>query len=416
MSRSRVVLIANNFPPIRGGSAVVYANLARWAGDELIVLAPCRNYGDGLPLIGWREHDLGKPYRVVRLNLLRTIINGPQGGPRKLFFLLHDGAIRIRLLAELVRLILVDRVRTICIGELLASGWVVRLFRFVPGVRTVAYVHGEEITTADQYDEGHRRGRRYLMDSDQIVVVSRFTQQAVASLLGNRNAGRISLIENGVDAARFHPQAKAPDLIELYRLGGSFVYVSVCRLLEKKGIDNAIRAFALVAVKHPDSRYLVVGTGAYADQLQALAKSLGLDGLVVFAGQVADDELSDHYRLGEVFVMPNRELPNGDTEGFGLVFLEANSCGLPVIAGRDGGSTDAVQDGRNGLVVDGADIDAIAAAMLLLRDQPHLRSRLRQQGLDVAAAAGWAEKTAGFLRICHLSSPGSASGMTRTAT
>jgi phosphatidylinositol alpha-1,6-mannosyltransferase len=121
---------------------------------------------------------------------------------------------------------------------------------------------------------------------------------------------------------------------------------------------------------------------------------------VVFVGQVADDELADHYRLGDVFIMPNRELPNGDTEGFGLVFLEANSCGLPVIAGRDGGSTDAVQDGGNGLVVNGHSVDDIAAAMLRLKEDPDLRARLRAQGLMVAARAGWAEKARAFLAIC----------------
>ena len=74
--------------------------------------------------------------------------------------------------------------------------------------------------------------------------------------------------------------------------------------------------------------------------------------------------------------MPNRRLPDGDTEGFGLVFLEANACGLPVIAGRDGGSTDAVRHGENGLVVDGTSVADIAAAMRLLREDAALRRQL----------------------------------------
>ena len=399
MSR-RVLLVANNFPPVRGGSAVVYANLARCAGRQVVVVAPRDSYLDGLPAIGWREHDRGKPYRTLRLPLLRTRMDGvPRRGWRKLLFWARDGVIRLRLAAFLLWTVWRERAGAICVGELLASGWIIRLFRFVPGVRTIAYVHGEEITTEDQYDQGHVRARQALRDTDRVIVVSRFTQAAVAALLG-APAGRISLIENGVDARRFHPQPKAQDLIDLYRLAGCFVFVSVCRLLEKKGVDHAIRAFAAVAARHPGCRYLVVGGGPYADALHALAAQLGLAEQVVFAGPVADDELVDHYRLGDVFVMPNRELANGDTEGFGLVFLEANSCGLPVIAGRDGGSTDAVQHGVNGLVVDGADVGQIAAAMLRLREDAPLREQLRREGLQVAARADWAEKTRAFLAIC----------------
>jgi phosphatidylinositol alpha-1,6-mannosyltransferase len=397
----RVVLVVNNFPPVRGGSAVVYANLARCAGERMIVIAPRLGYNDGLPLIGWREHDRHKPYRMIRLGLLRTRMRlDPPRGLVRLSFLASDVFLRVRLACVLLWLVLRHRVRAICIGELTASAWIVNIFGWLPGIRTLAYVHGEEITTEDLYDPGHHRAHRALLACDTIVVVSRFTERAVAALLGSRAGQRIRLIENGVDTARFTPSAKAGDLLDVYGLRGRFVFVSVCRLLEKKGIDNTLRAFARLRGKLPDCRYLVVGGGPYRGALEKLAHDLELGTDVVFAGQVADDELVDHYRLGDVFVMPNRELPNGDTEGFGLVFLEANGCGLPVIAGQDGGSTDAVSDGVNGLVVDGKSVDAIAGAMQRLHDDAGLRLQLRTLGLQAAAAAGWAEKTETFLALC----------------
>ena len=121
---------------------------------------------------------------------------------------------------------------------------------------------------------------------------------------------------------------------------------------------------------------------------------------MTFAGEVSDDDLVEHYCLGDVFIMPNRELPNGDTEGFGLVFLEANSCGIPVIAGRDGGSRDAVQHGVNGLVVNGGSIEEIAGAMKLLREDDALREKLSQLALEISAAADWRSKAEVFLRLC----------------
>ncbi len=397
----KVLLLANNFAPVRGGSAVVYENLARYGGERICVLAPRISYTDGLPLIGWREHDRRAPYRVLRLPLLRTVIDPPRGGAfARLRFRLSDVAIRARLAAILTWLIVAERVRAVCIGELLASGWVIGFLRRFPGLRTLVYVHGEEITTDDPYDPGHRRRRRALLGVDEIIVVSRFTQQTVRHLLGPATPAHISLIENGVDTARFRPAPKRVDLLALYQLEDAFIFVSVCRLLEKKGIDNALRAFAGIARERPSCRFLIVGQGPYRATLEKIAADLGIADRVVFSGLVPEEELVDHYCLGDVFVMPNRALPDGDTEGFGLVFLEANSCGLPVIAGSDGGSTDAVHDGVNGLLVDGRSVDAIAAAMARLHDDADLRDKLRRQGLMVAAAAAWEGKSAAFLRLC----------------
>ncbi len=392
---TEVLLIANNFPPVRGGSAAVYASLARYAASRIVVLAPRVSYADGLPLIGWREHDRRAPFRVMRLPLLRTTMQPRRGFFAKSMFVASDVIIRWRLTWSVLRMIARERPRAVCIGELLASGWLLRLLVCIPGLRTLVYVHGEEITTDDPYDRGRRRCRRTLRAADGIIVVSRFTEAAVLAMLGAEASRKVRLIENGVDAARFLPGARRPDLVARFGLDGCFVFVSVCRLLEKKGIDQALRAFAAMA--DDSCRFVVVGTGPYEAALRTLANELGITDRVAFAGQVAEADLADCYRLGDVFVMPNRALGNGDTEGFGLVFLEANGCGLPVIAGRDGGSTDAVQDGVNGLVVDGNSVAAIAAAMRRLRDDGDLRARLRLGGLAMAGQAGWEEKARAFL-------------------
>lgn len=396
----RVLLVTNNLPPVRGGSGIVYDALARAAGGRIVAVAPRRSYQDGLPLIGWREHDRLAPYPVIRLDLLRTVMR--EEAPRqmrRLRFLLQDVSIRAWLLLTLIRCLLRDRISVVCIGELIASAWIFDVLRLFPSVTRVVYVHGEEITIQDDYDVTKERRRRALLAADHIVVVSRFTAAAVSDLLGDAAASRIRLIENGVDVERFRPIARRPELVARYKLKDCFVFVSVCRLLEKKGVDQTIRAFARIVTSYPDSRLLVVGDGPYRGALEALAVSAGVDMKVIFSGAVADDELVDHYALGDVFVMPNRKLSNGDTEGFGLVFLEANACGLPVIAGSDGGSKDAVRHGINGLLVDGNSIDSITSAMLDLRCDPELRMRLRAGGDAAAAAADWRHKALAFLAM-----------------
>ncbi len=399
-TQGSVLLIVNNFPPVRGGSAVVYDNLARHAQAQIIVLAPRLSYIDGLPIIGWREHDRHSAYRIIRLPLLRTKLSGGQRGlVAKVSFTAEDIWIRLRLVTTVLLLIQRERIAAICVGELLASGWLLNVLRILSNVRRLVYIHGEEITTEDGYDRGARRRRQALL-ADRIIVVSRFTHSAVRSLLGPVADSKTSLIGNGVDTSRFRSGERRQDLVDLYGLRDRFVFLSVCRLLEKKGIDNAIRAFARVNDLDGSCSYVIVGTGPFRDELKKIASATGAKDRIVFTGEIADDELADHYRLGDVFVMPNRQLSNGDTEGFGLVFLEANSCGLPVIAGRDGGSTDAVQDGVNGLVVDGKSVADIAGAMRRLRDDVPLRERLRQGGLELAGRADWTQKTETFLHFC----------------
>jgi len=401
MPSPKILLVANNFPPIRGGSASVYASIARCAAPQIAVLAPQINYNDGTELPGWREYDQAAPYPIARLKLLRTALpSTPPKGCAKFAFTLTDLVIRARMIAWIAAFLIKYRPRTVCVGELLASRWLINLLRLVPNLKIVAYVHGEEITTADPYDPKATRRREALEAADRIIVVSRFTRDAVLALLGSLALPKIALIENGLDTALFRPTQRRPDLVARYGLQDQFVFVSVCRLLEKKGIDHALGAFAKILETHPDSRFLVVGSGPFEPHLRDLAKTLGIVAKVIFAGSVPDDALAAHYALGDVFVMPNRALPNGDTEGFGLVFLEANGCGLPVIAGRDGGSGDAVRNGDNGLVVDGKSIEEITEAMQRLRENPQLRADLAANGQDAAKAADWSHKAQAFMEVC----------------
>ena len=101
---------------------------------------------------------------------------------------------------------------------------------------------------------------------------------------------------------------------------------------------------------------------------------------MTFAGSVSDEALPDYYSIADVFVMAHRQLASGDTEGFGVVFLEANACGVPVVAGTAGGVPDAVQDEVNGLTVNGDDVAAVARAITRILEDPALRDRLRAGG------------------------------------
>lgn len=403
MKPRNTLLIANNFPPVRGGSAVVYDNIAKFSDGAVTVLAPIIDYTTGKPMKGWREHDAEEgAARICRLPILRTPISSENNGSilNRLLFVLADLCIRFMVASVVLWFIIFRGTRHICIGELVPSAWIVSIVKRIPGIATSVYIHGEEITTVEAYDRNGARRTKTLLEVDRIIVVSNFTRGVVIKFAGPEVAAKIVLIPNGVDKNKFRPARKSETLRARYQLfNRGITFVSVCRILEKKGVDNALRAFSELTRKLPGSIFLVVGDGPYLPALKTMVRDLNLTESVIFTGQVPEEELADHYRLGDVFIMPNRALDNGDTEGFGLVFLEANACGLPVIAGCDGGSTDAVTHEYNGLVVNGRDIGAITDAMARLSLDADLRARVISNGLDLVNRSGWDERAEKFNSI-----------------
>ncbi len=396
----RCLVVANTFPPVHGGSAIVYDSLARFGGGRVSVLAPQIDYRDGLPIQGWREFDQGAPFKVHRIRLLRTLfLPDGAGWLRRIGGLAVDLAIRVSVLRHLWRIVRTERIAVLCIGELVACGWLAGACGRLFGLKTVIYIHGEEISTRTCYDEGGLRRRRALAAADGIVAVSRFTQDTLTGGFGVP-PGKIELVSNGVDLARFTPRPRSEPLVARYGLQGRRVLLTVSRLYARKGVDRVLESLPIVLRQIPDLAYLVVGEGSYRHTLESMVAQHDLGANVVFAGAVPDHELTDHYSLGDVFIMANREMPDGETEGFGLVFLEANACGLPVIAGRAGGSVDAVTDRVSGLVVDGDDTGSIAAAIVQMFEDDGLRANLRVGGLALAQASGWDRRVGQFLRLC----------------
>jgi len=161
-----------------------------------------------------------------------------------------------------------------------------------------------------------------------------------------------------------------------------------------------LEALPRVLQQYPNAHYVIVGEGPFHAELERIAREQGVADHVTFVGRVSDDELVDYYALCDIFALPNREMPDGDTEGFGLVYLEANACGKPVISGLAGGVLDAVQDGVNGLAVDGTDPGAIAAAALRLLGDDDLYARLHTGALSMARQSSWSRRSEQFNLLC----------------
>lgn len=148
--------------------------------------------------------------------------------------------------------------------------------------------------------------------------------------------------------------------------GGAWHFVQACRLIRKKGIDDALQAFAGFNARHPDSRFTIAGEGPLRAELENLSDQLGLQGRVTFAGFLKGPELCGLYHKAHLFLHPSRMTDDQNQEGVPNSMLEAMATGLPVVATRHGGIPEAVRDGVSGILVAERDRDALRDAMLRL--------------------------------------------------
>jgi len=279
-----------------------------------------------------------------------------------------------------------DKPAAVVAARVLPEGLIANLIARTTGIPSVVFAHGEEITTwthASHLSPG--RGRlgvwkqrllwRTYRRCDRIIANSRFTQGLLHA--GRIDPSKVAVVHPGTDPQRFQPQPKDPDLLRRYQLEKKRVLLTVGRLSRRKGQDVTLRALPQIVHEAPDVVYAIAGTGDYQAELRALVRLLGLDKHVRFLGSVADELLPSVYNLADVFVMPNRTLPeSNDVEGFGIVFSEAGACARPIVAGRSGGASEAVLDGETGLLVDGACPDQVAAAVMRLLNDGQLARRL----------------------------------------
>ncbi len=216
-----------------------------------------------------------------------------------------------------------------------------------------------------------------------IVCVSSYTRQQVLKQLVSYPVERTALLANTVDTNRFVPREKSRSLRE--RLGikdDESVVLTVARLDAReryKGYDDILRVFPEVLKERPQTVYLLVGDGSDVERIKRLVGQLGLSGRVIMPGFVSDDDLVDYYNLCDVYAMPSTG------EGFGIVFLEALSCGKPVIASDQDASAEVLGFGELGTIVPGLKPQLLQKAIIghlsgqidpALRDGEQLRAKV----------------------------------------
>jgi phosphatidylinositol alpha-1,6-mannosyltransferase len=265
--------------------------------------------------------------------------------------------------------------------EALAAYLVSRILR-IPYVITA---HGYE-AILPSHTRRHFLYKRVFDGAARVFAVSAHTADCLVQCKVSEKGLRV--IHNGVRPEQFTLDRETRHLLEQARkrfaLDERFVLLTIARLVPRKGHLAVLNALAGLKPRIPSLRYVIVGDGPTRDQLHQAVRDLSLEDVVMFGGEVSDQERTSLLHACDVFVMPNSDIlrPDGvlDTEGFGIGFLEASACGKPAIAGKAGGAPEAVSDGRTGILVDPANTSELEDAIFKLYSDRDLALRLGREG------------------------------------
>jgi phosphatidyl-myo-inositol dimannoside synthase len=354
----RVLWVTNDLPPRAGGIEQFVGNLLdRVHPHETVVVGP-RGPADA------PAHDAGRAFRTVRVG--RSVLPTP--------------ALR----RHLRRVAAEHRPDVVVLGASWPLGELARGLRRDLGVPVVALSHGLEAGLATA-GLGHLVARA-TRDLAALTTISDWTE---ARLAPHVRAERLRRLPPGVDVERFHPDVDGRPLRRSWGVPDDAVLVGcVSRLVPRKGQDTLLEVWPEVRRRHPGTWLALVGEGPLADDLAAAVDRLGPDARVVLPGRVPWERLPEAHAALDVFAMPCRTRRRGlDVEGLGIVYLEAQASGVPVIAGTSGGAPEAVLDATSGSVVDGRDPGALVATLDRWISDPDGRAEAGRKGRD------WVEQT-----------------------
>jgi phosphatidylinositol alpha-1,6-mannosyltransferase len=337
------LLATNDFPPKVGGiQSYLYELWRRLPPAETTVLTT--------PSPGDRSWDSEHDFRTERTHER---------------FLLPTRALA-RHIDELARAVHAD---VVFLDPMLPLGLVGPRLTAAP---YVVVTHGAEVTVYGRLPLSRSRARHVLLRAAGIVAAGAYPAR-VASGVAGRDLPTL-VLPPGVDTSRFRPLDASERRVARRELGldpDAPLVVGVSRLVPRKGFDVLLDAVAGLEGVH----VAIAGQGRDHGRLVRRARRLGRRASVL--GRVDDEVLPRLYASADLFVMLCRDRWGGlEAEGYGIVFVEAAACGVPAIAGRSGGSDDAVVDGETGFVLDPRDVRTVRDVIdRVLRDES-LRTRL----------------------------------------
>ncbi|MBI2055909.1 MAG: glycosyltransferase family 4 protein [Candidatus Sungbacteria bacterium] len=236
-----------------------------------------------------------------------------------------------------------------------------------------------------------------LRRAHRLVAISAFTR---GEILKKVPGLEIHVIHPGIDLSEYKTILQEPLSDEIKKLQPYILSVGTIRW--RKGYKRSIRAFAEVVKKFPDYRYVIVGkkqSEKFFRELQDIIGELNLQGKVIFLETIEmRAELLRWYRGAELFCLFSENI-NHDVEGFGIVFLEAAACGLPVVGIKNCGVEDAIEDGKNGILIGSRDPKEFAGAIISILGDEEKKQSMGKKSIARAKMFAWGEKNEEYQKL-----------------
>ena len=353
----RVLLLSEIFPPKTGGSGRWFHEIYSRLPSEHVVIAA----GDD-PRAD--EFDATHSMNVERLPLTMTDWGIRSWAGAKNYW---------SLFRKLKAIISREQITTLHCGRCLPEGWLAFLLKRLCGVPYISYVHGEDVESASTSRELTWMAHRILGNADFLVANS---QNSANLLIENWNvdSSRVRVLHPGVDSNRFVPADRDESVRESLGWRGRTVVLTVGRLQKRKGHDVMIEALPAIRESVPDILFAVIGDGDERENIERLVTEHGVADHVQILGEVDDATMISCYQQCDLFALANRQVGR-DIEGFGMVLVEAQSCGRPVLAGASGGTRETMRIGETGIVVPCEEPQQLADELTtLLSDRDRLES------------------------------------------
>lgn len=241
----------------------------------------------------------------------------------------------------------------------------------------VVSFHGFDLAKNPKIED-YPRKLRVLFDSVPLVL-ARSHSLADRLVSFGCNPEKIRINRTGIPMDEFPFTHRDPPA------DGAWQVMQACRLIDKKGVASAIRAFAFFATNFPNAEFVIAGKGPLQPELEALVRQLGLGRKVRFCGFLNQRDLRSLYQRSHLFIHPSETPPDENQEGVPNSILEAMATGLPVVATRHGGIPEAVSDNVNGFLSAERDWETLGASMIALASSPDLYARCSYAAREAVA-------------------------------
>jgi len=369
--KNNILLFTLEYPPFKGGVANYYGNVVKYWPDEIMVLT------DDKKGIAPLSRD-AIPSNLIIKKLLR---------PHWLFSLWH-----------LWRAIRKYKINTVLIGHILPLGTVAWLLRKMTRFDYVVFLHGMDFSFAIKSKRKQLLTQRILKNAKKVICVNSYVEKLAREIVED---DKIAVVNPGVEQRTTHNAQRIINLKKKYNLEGKKILLQVGRLVKRKGVNKTLKALPQVWEEVPELIYIIAGDGPEIFNIKYSILNIKDKNKIILINKASDQELTALYELCDIFIMPSRDM-DGDFEGFGIVYLEANLRDKPVIAGDSGGVRDAVEDGVNGLLVDPNSADEISKAIVRLCKDNELRLELGRQGKERAMRDfSWEKQTEKLKQILN---------------